>query len=86
MKAGIFRFFIAILILSGCQDENKQVSVVDYVESQYTGFGVTIVSIGSSIINIGIPGITTNYTGSTSYSTSPIGINTVPLTFYRINS
>ena len=62
------------------------VSVGDYVESQYTGFGVTIVSIGSSIINIGIPGITTNYTGSTSYSTSPIGINTVPLTFYRINS
>ncbi len=57
----------------------------DYVESQYIGFGVSVVSIGSSTINIGSPGITSNYSGSTSYSTSPAGVNTVPLTFYRIN-
>ena len=61
------------------------VAVGDYVESQYTGFGVTIVSIGSSLIDIGSPGITTNYLGSTSYSSSPSGINTVSLTFYRVN-
>ena len=61
------------------------VQVADYVEGSYIGVGVTIVSIGSSIINIGSPGISTNYLGSTSYSSSPAGVNTIPLTFYRIN-
>jgi hypothetical protein len=67
------------------------VKVGDYVEGSYVAVGVTVVSIGSSIIDIGIPslGISTSgsnvYIGSTTYSTSPAGINTIPLTFYRIN-
>jgi hypothetical protein len=45
----------------------------DYIEGTYVGTGVTIVSIGSSIVGI----------GSTSYSSSPTGINTSLLSFYR---
>jgi hypothetical protein len=45
----------------------------DYVEGTYVGTGVSIVSIGSSIIGI----------GSTSYSSSPVGVNTSLLSFYR---
>lgn len=45
----------------------------DYVEGNYVGTGVTIVSIGSSTIGI----------GSTSYSTSPVGVSTTLLSFYR---
>lgn len=46
----------------------------DYVESDYTGVGVTIVSIGSSVIGIG----KTYYTSS-----SPAGINTIPISIWR---
>lgn len=46
----------------------------DYVESDYTGVGVTIVSIGSSIIGIG----RTYYNSS-----SPVGINTIPISIWR---
>lgn len=45
----------------------------DYIEGEYVGTGVTIVSIGSSIVGI----------GSTNYSTSPVGVNTSLLTLYR---
>lgn len=68
------------------------VQVGDYVESQYTIDGTKVVSIGASTINIGTlsSGISTifgpnAYLGITSYSTSPVGINTIPLTFYRFN-
>jgi hypothetical protein len=47
--------------------------VGDYVEGNYVGTGVTVVSIGPSIIGI----------GSTSYSSSPAGSNTSSLSFYR---
>ena len=57
----------------------------DYIEGSYVSVGVTIVSIGSSYIDIGSPGITTTYLGDSSYSSSPIGINTIPVRFYRIN-
>lgn len=43
----------------------------DYVESDYVGYGITLVSIGSSVI-----GISTN-------SSSPSGTNISLLTFYR---
>jgi hypothetical protein len=46
----------------------------DYVESDYTGVGVTIVSIGSSVIGIG----RTYYNSS-----SPVGINTIPISIWR---
>lgn len=45
----------------------------DYIEGDYVGTGVTVVSIGSSIVGI----------GSTSYSSSPVGVNTSLLSFYR---
>lgn len=67
------------------------VQIGDYVEGSYVSIGVTIVSIGSSIIDIGSPslGISTTFgnvfLGITSYSSSPSGINTIPLTFYRKN-
>ena len=68
------------------------VQVGDYVESAYTLAGTKVISIGSSTIDIGTisPGISTifgpdAYVGITSYSTSPVGINTIPLTFYRFN-
>ena len=67
------------------------IQVGDFIEASYISIGVTIVSIGSSIINIGSPslGISTSsgnlFLGITSYSSSPIGINTIPLTFYRKN-
>ncbi len=63
----------------------------DYVEGSYVSTGCTIVSIGSSIIDIGSPslGISTGssnlFLGITSYSSSPVGINTIPLSFYRKN-
>jgi hypothetical protein len=57
----------------------------DYVEGSYVSIGVTIVSIGSSYIDIGSPGITSTYLGDSSYSFSPIGTNTIPVRFYRIN-
>lgn len=62
----------------------------DYVEGSYVSIGVTIVSIGSSYIDIGSPsvGISTGinaFIGITSYSSSPSGINTIPLSFYRKN-
>jgi hypothetical protein len=64
------------------------VQIGDYVEGSYVAIGVTIVSIGSSIIDIGSPsvGISTgsnSFIGLTSYSSSPLGINTIPLSFYR---
>jgi hypothetical protein len=64
------------------------IQVGDYVEGSYVSVGVTIVSIGSSYINIGSPpiGISTginSFVGLTSYSSSPAGINTIPLSFYR---
>lgn len=49
------------------------IQIGDYVEGNYVGTGVTVVSIGSSSISI----------GSTLYSDSPIGINTSLLSFYR---
>lgn len=49
------------------------VIVGDYVEGEYVGTGVTVVSIGSSIVGI----------GSTNYSSSPVGVNTSLLSFYR---
>lgn len=61
------------------------IQIGDYVEGSYVAIGVTLVSIGASIIDIGFPGITTTYLGATSYSSSPVGINTIPISFYRIN-
>ena len=67
------------------------VQVGDYVESSYTLEGTKVVSIGSSYIDIGSPspGISTEtvdlYLGIGSYSTSPSGVNTIPVSFYRIN-
>lgn len=67
------------------------VQVGDYVEGSYISIGVTIVSIGSSVIDIGSPslGISTGsqnlYLGITSYSSSPVGVNTIPLSFYRFS-
>lgn len=49
------------------------IQIGDYVEGNYVGTGVTIVSIGSSAISI----------GSTLFSTSPVGVNTSLLSFYR---
>lgn len=49
------------------------IMVGDYVEGDYVGTGVTIVSIGSSIVGV----------GSTSYITSPVGVNTALLSLYR---
>ena len=45
----------------------------DYVEGNYVGTGVKIVSIGASVIGI----------GTTEYSYSPVGVNTSLLSFYR---
>lgn len=64
------------------------VQIGDYVEGSYVSIGVTIVSIGSSVIDIGAPsvGISTgvnSFIGLTSYSSSPLGINTIPLSFFR---
>jgi len=67
------------------------VQVGDYIESSYTLGGVKVVSIGASYIDIGSPslGISTEsenlYLGTSYYSTSPTGINTIPISFYRIN-
>lgn len=47
------------------------IQIGDYVESDYVGFGVTIVSIGSSAISI------------STESSSPSGINTSLLSIYR---
>jgi len=47
--------------------------VGDYIEGEYVGTGVTIVSIDSNIVGI----------GSTDYSSSPVGVNTSLLSFYR---
>jgi len=67
------------------------IQVGDYVEGSYVAIGVSIVSIGSSNINIGSGtsiGISTQsgnlFLGITSYSSSPSGINTIPISFYRI--
>lgn len=63
------------------------IQIGDYVEGSYVSVGATIVSIGSSNINIGAAssGISTGsgnlYLGITSYSSSPTGINTIPLMF-----
>lgn len=46
----------------------------DYIESSYTGFGVTVVSIGSNSIGVG----KTYYT-----SDSPAGINTATISIWR---
>lgn len=65
------------------------IQIGDYVEGSYITIGATIVSIGSSLINIGIPstGVSTEsgnlFLGITSYSSSPAGINTIPISFYR---
>jgi len=45
----------------------------DYVESTYVDFGIKIVGIGTSSISI------------STTSNSPSGINTIPITFYRVN-
>jgi hypothetical protein len=50
---GINTNIIAINTSSGI---GTQIQIGDYVESAYTGYGVTIVSIESSSIEIGIPG------------------------------
>jgi len=47
--------------------------VGDYIEGEYVAPGVTIVSIDSNIVGI----------GSTDYSSSPVGVNTSLLSFYR---
>lgn len=49
------------------------VQIGDYIESSYTGIGVTVVSIGSSIIGI----------GKTEFSSSPVGIATTTVTVWR---
>lgn len=49
------------------------IQIGDYVEGDYVGTGVTVVSIGSSAISI----------GSTLFSNSPVGVNTALLSFYR---
>jgi hypothetical protein len=64
------------------------IQVGDYVEGSYVSVGVTIVSIGSSSIDIGSPPLgvsigSSSFVGLVSYSSSPAGINTIPLTFYR---
>lgn len=65
------------------------VQVGDYVEGDYVLLGVNIVSIGSSEINIGVGSSGTSteagdlFVGITSYSSSPAGINTIPISFYR---
>lgn len=50
------------------------ITLGDYVESDYTGVGVTVVSIGTSSIGIG----KTYYT-----SGSPVGINTISISIWR---
>lgn len=65
------------------------IQVGDYVEGTYVAVGATIVSIGASNINIGAASSGTStgsgnlFLGITSYSSSPTGINTIPLIFYR---
>lgn len=67
------------------------IQIGDYVEGSYVSIGVSVVSIGSSEINIGSGtsiGISTGagnlFLGITSYSSSPSGINTIPISFYRL--
>jgi hypothetical protein len=67
---GLNTNFIGINTSSGI---GTLIQIGDYVEGNYVGIGVTIVSIGSSTIGI----------GSTNYSSSPSGINTSMLSFYR---
>jgi hypothetical protein len=49
------------------------IQIGDYIESSYTGVGVTVVSIGSSVIGI----------GKTQFSSSPVGIATTTVTVWR---
>jgi hypothetical protein len=49
------------------------IQIGDYIESSYTGFGVTVVSIGSSIIGV----------GKTEFSSSPVGIATTTVSVWR---
>lgn len=52
----------------------------DYVESEYTGVGVTVTSIGSSSVGIGTTS-SQNVSGITTYS--PAGINTTTISIWR---
>lgn len=47
------------------------VQIGDYVEGEYLGYGITVVSIGSSIIQL------------SSNSESPVGVNTSLISFYK---
>ena len=56
------------------------ISIGDYVESSFTGLGVSIVSIGTSSIGIRTTS-SQNISGITTYS--PTGITTTSISFYR---
>ena len=60
--------FIGINTLTG-----TGIQIGDYIESSYTGFGVTVVSIGSSTIGI----------GKTDFSSSPVGVATTSISIWR---
>lgn len=66
--SGVSTDFIGINTSTG-----TGIQIGDYIESSYTGVGVTVVSIGSSIIGI----------GDTNYSSSPVGVNTVTVKVWR---
>jgi len=56
------------------------ISIGDYVESSYTGLGVSIVSIGTSSIGMHTTS-SQNISGIVTYS--PTGTTTTPISFYR---
>ena len=67
------------------------VQIGDYIEAEYILEGTKVVSIGASYIDIGSAplGVSTEfsdiYLGIVSYSSSPSGVSTIPVSFYRIN-
>lgn len=64
---------IGINTISGI---GSMIQVGDYVESSYTGYGVTVSSIGSSLINIGLPGDLWKFDGETWINYGRSGIST----------
>jgi len=52
----------------------SMIKIRDYVEGEYLGLGVTIISING------------NYIGLSTTSSSPSGISTIPLSFYSVNA
>lgn len=90
--SGTFNGFCTSIIgLNTTSGIGSLVQIGDYVEGSYVSIGVSVVSIGSSQINIGSGtsiGISTGsgnlFVGIISYSSSPSGINTIPISFYRL--